>query len=110
LVFDNLQALVAATAASDTDLPQSKRCNYAYAHTALKPLLRTLLLGAKIGRKVARLLMNFLDLIAGGPISTVKIFRQRESRNKSCTSTSVRKLLKWLNLVDWIHVGGLQSR
>jgi hypothetical protein len=83
LVSDNLQVLVAATAPSDTDLPKSKRFNYAYANTALNPLLPTLLLGAKIGRKIARLLMNLLDR---GPISTVKISRQHESRGKSCTS------------------------
>lgn len=65
IVCDNLQALVALTAHADADLPETRRVNHAYAHTALKPLLPTLLLGAKIGRKVAALLRNLLDLIAG---------------------------------------------
>lgn len=65
IVCDNLQALVAITAHADADLPESKRTNHAYAHTALKPWLPTLLLGARISRKVATLLRNLLDLIAG---------------------------------------------
>jgi hypothetical protein len=65
IVCDNLQALVALTAHADADLPEDRRINHAYAHTALKPLLPILLLGAKIGRKVARLLRNLLELIAG---------------------------------------------
>ena len=76
IVCDNLQALVAATAHADANLPQSKRINHAYAHTALKPLLPTLLLGATIGRKVARLLRNLLDLIAG------RTYQHRENLSK----------------------------
>lgn len=64
IVCDNLQTLVALTAHAEAALPEDKRINHAYAHSALKPLLPTLLLGAKIGRKVGRLLRNLLDLIA----------------------------------------------
>ncbi|MDQ2822850.1 MAG: hypothetical protein M3Y65_21145 [Pseudomonadota bacterium] len=76
IVFDNLQALVAITAHADTDLPDKKRIEHAYAHTTLKPLLPTLLLGAKIGRKVAALLSNLPDLIAG------RTYQHRENLSK----------------------------
>lgn len=76
IVCDNLQALVALTAHADADLPESKRLNHAYAHTALKPLLPTLLLGAKITRRVATLLRNVLDLIAD------RTYRHRENLSK----------------------------
>jgi len=65
IVCDNLQALVALTAHADADLPDSKRVNHAYAHTALKPLMPILLLGGIIGSKVKKLLRGVLDLIAG---------------------------------------------
>lgn len=52
IVCDNLQALVASTAAQDAGLPADKRVNHAYAHTALKPLLPILLLGARISEPV----------------------------------------------------------
>jgi hypothetical protein len=76
IVCDNLQALVALTAHADADLPDSRRVNHAYAHTALKPLLPILLLGGKIGRKVGKLLRDMLDLIAG------RTYRHRENRSK----------------------------
>ena len=76
IVCDNLQALVALTAHADADLPDNKRVNHAYAHTALKPLLPILLLGAKIGRKVGNLLRGLLDLIAG------RTYRHRENLSK----------------------------
>jgi hypothetical protein len=38
IVCDNLQTLVALTAHAGAGLPDSKRVNHAYAHTALKPL------------------------------------------------------------------------
>lgn len=79
IVCDNLQALVALTAHADADLPEDKRINHAYAHTALKPLLPVLLLGGKIGRKVGRMLRNLLELIAG------KTYRHREDRLKPRT-------------------------
>ena len=65
IVCDNLQALVALTAHADANLPDSKRVNHAYAHTALKPLMPSLLLGGIIGRKVTKLLRTVLHLIAG---------------------------------------------
>jgi hypothetical protein len=65
IVCDNLQALVALTAHADADLPDSKRINHAYAHTALKPLMPVLLLGSKVGRTVSKMLRCLLDLIAG---------------------------------------------
>lgn len=76
IVCDNLQALVALTAHADADLPDSRRVNHAYAHTALKPLLPILLLGGRIGRKVGKLLRGLLDLIAG------RTYRHRENRSK----------------------------
>ena len=76
IVCDNLQALTSLTAHADADLPASERVNHAYAHTALKPLLPILLLGAKIGRKVGKLLRNLLDLIAG------RTYRHRGNRSK----------------------------
>jgi hypothetical protein len=76
IVCDNLQALVALTAHADADLPDSKRVNHAYAHTVLKPLMPILLLGARIGRKVGKLLRGMLDLIAG------RTYRHRENRSK----------------------------
>lgn len=76
IVCDNLQALVALTAHADADLPDSKRINHAYAHTALKPLLPVLLLGAKIGRRVGKMLRNLLDLIAG------RTYRHRKNLSK----------------------------
>ena len=77
IVCDNLQALVALTAHADADLPDSQRVNHAYAHTALKPLLPILLLGARIGRKVGKLLRGMLDLIAG------RTYRHRANISKS---------------------------
>jgi Transposase DDE domain len=79
IVCDNLQALVALTAHADAHLPQDKRINHAYAHTALKPLLPILLLGAKIGTKVRKLLRNLLELIAR------KTYQHRENRVKPRT-------------------------
>jgi len=76
IVCDNLQALVSITAHADADLPENKRINHAYAHTALKPLMPILLLGAKIGRKVGVLLRGLLGLIAG------RTYRHRENRLK----------------------------
>lgn len=72
IVCDNLRALVAATAA----LPADKRVNHAYAHTALKPFLPVLLLGARIGTKVSKMLRKLLDQIAG------RTYRHRENRSK----------------------------
>ena len=77
IVCDNLQALVALTAHADADLPESKRINHAYAHTALKPLMPILLLGGVIGRKVGKLLRGVLGLIAG------RTYRHRENLSKS---------------------------
>ena len=65
IVCDNLKALVALTADAETNLPDSKRVNHAYAHTALKPLMPILLLSGIIGRKVKKLLRGMLDLIVG---------------------------------------------
>jgi hypothetical protein len=79
IVCDNLQALVALTAHADADLPDSQRVNHAYAHTALKPLMPTLLLGGRIGRKVGKLLRATLDLIAG------RTYRHRENLSKPRT-------------------------
>lgn len=76
IVCDNLQALVSLTAHADADLPEENRINHAYAHTALKPLLPILLLGGKIGRKVAKMLRDLLALIAG------KTYRHRKNRSK----------------------------
>jgi len=76
IVCDNLQALVSLTAHADADLPEEKRINHAYAHTALKPLMPILLLGGKIGRKVGEMLRDLLALIAG------KTYRHRENRSK----------------------------
>jgi hypothetical protein len=76
IVCDNLQALVALTAHADADLPENKRINHAYAHTALKPLMPILLLGGMIGRKVEKLLRNVLGLIAG------RTYRHRENLSK----------------------------
>ena len=76
IVCDNLQALVALTAHADSDLPANQRINHAYAHTALKPLLPILLVGARIGRKVGKLLRAMLDLIAA------RTYRHRENLSK----------------------------
>ena len=73
VLCDNLQALVALTAQADADLPEDRRINHAYAHTALKPLLPILLLGARGSRKAARLLRNLLGLIAR------KTYKHREN-------------------------------
>ena len=64
IVCDNLQALVSMTAHADADLPENRRINHAYAHTALKPLMPILLLGGKIRRKVGALLRGLMRLIA----------------------------------------------
>ena len=60
VLCDNMQALTALSAHINADLPESQRINHAYAHTALKPLLPALLLG----KKVAKLLRDVLQLIA----------------------------------------------
>ena len=60
VLCDNLQALTTLEARKNDDLPDHERINRAYVHTALKPLLPALLMG----RKVARLLRNVLQLIA----------------------------------------------
>ena len=77
IVCENLQALVSITAHADADLPENKRINHAYAHSALKPLMPILLLGGKIGRKVGTLVRGLLGLMAG------KTYRHRENRSKS---------------------------
>lgn len=51
---DNLQTLVSMTAHADADLPEDRRINHAYAHTALKPLLPILLLGGKLAERSER--------------------------------------------------------
>lgn len=76
IVCDNLQALVAMTAQADADLPEDKRINHAYAHTALKPLMPILLLGRMVARKVRKLLRGLLDLIAG------RTYQHRENLSK----------------------------
>ena len=76
IVCDNLQALVSLTAHADANLPDEKRINHAYAHTALKPLMPILLLGGKIGRKVGALLRGLLGLIAR------KTYPHRENQSK----------------------------
>lgn len=76
IVCDNLQALVALTARADADLPDSRRINHAYAHTALKPLIPVLLLGSRVGRTVSKMLRCLLNLIAG------RTYRHRENRSK----------------------------
>ena len=76
ILCDNLQSLVSITAHEDADLPETRRINHAYAHTALKPLMPILLLNGKIGRKVGTLLRDLLRLIAG------KTYRHRENRSK----------------------------
>ena len=65
IVGDNLQAFVALNAHADADLSESESINHAYLHTALKPLMTTLLPGERIDRKVGKLLRAMLDLIAG---------------------------------------------
>lgn len=76
IVCDNLQALVSLTAHADAELPDNKRINHAYAHTALKPLMPVLLVGGKIARTVSKMLRCLLDLIAG------RTYRHRENRSK----------------------------
>jgi hypothetical protein len=76
IVCDNLQALIALTAHADADLPDNRRVNHAYAHTALKPLMPILLLGGQAARKVSKLLDALLDLIAG------RTYRHREHLSK----------------------------
>ena len=85
IVCDNLQALVSITAHADADLPDNKRINHAYAHTALKPLMPILLLGGIIGRKVGALLRGLLGLIAGRTTDIVKIIRNPGSPAQSHT-------------------------
>ena len=60
VLCDNLQALTTLSAHDNAGLPESVRINRAYVHTALKPLLPALLLG----KKVAKLLSNVLQLVA----------------------------------------------
>lgn len=60
VLCDNLQALTTLSAHDNADLPESVRINRAYVHTALKPLLPALLLG----KKVAKMLGNVLQLVA----------------------------------------------
>lgn len=101
IVCDNLQALVALTAHSDADLPGNSRINYAYAHTALKPLMPVLLLGGRIGRKVGKLLRAMLDLIAG------RTYRHREHLSKPRKpsrkphKTMSQKIADGSTWVDW---------
>ena len=59
VLCDNLQALTTLSAHENADLPESVRINRAYVHTVLKPLLPALLLG----KKVAKLLRNVLQLV-----------------------------------------------
>jgi hypothetical protein len=54
----------------------AKRVNHAYAHTALKPLLPVLLLGAKFARKVGKPMRGMLDLIAD------RTYRHRKNLSK----------------------------
>ena len=76
IVCDNLQALVALSAHADANLPDSKRINHAYSHTALKPLMPVLLLGGKIGKSVSKMLRYVLDLIA------TRTYQHRENRSR----------------------------
>lgn len=60
ILADNLQALAARSAHKARELPATEGINHAYAFSVLKPLLPGLLLG----KKVAKLLCNALQLIA----------------------------------------------
>lgn len=60
IMTDNLQALTALTAHSQADLDVVDRINHAYAHSALKPLMPSLMM---FGRKVKKLLQDVLRLI-----------------------------------------------
>ena len=60
MLCDNLQALTTLCAHGGANLAPSARINRAYVHTALKPLLPTLLLG----KKVAKMLHMVLRLVA----------------------------------------------
>ena len=79
VLCDNLQALTALSARDDADLPESVRINRAYVHTALKPLLPALLLG----KKVAKLLLNVLRLVAKHTyVHREKLSKPRKPRPK----------------------------
>lgn len=73
IVTDNLQALTALTAHDQADLDIVDRINHAYAHTALKPLMPSLLI---FGRKVKKLLHDVLRLIGK------QTYVHRENRSK----------------------------
>ncbi|MBG6073671.1 MULTISPECIES: IS4 family transposase [unclassified Polaromonas] len=60
ILCDNLQALTSRAAHEGAHLPESGRINHAYAHTVLKPLLPGLLLAKKVGK----MLREVLRLIA----------------------------------------------
>ena len=79
VLCDNLQALTALSARDAADLPESVRINRAYVHTALKPLLPALLLG----KKVAKLLLNVLRLVAKHTyVHREKLSKPRKPRPK----------------------------
>ena len=75
ILCDNLQALTAAASHDRAKLGQCDRINHAYVHTALKPLLPALLLG----RRVVKLLLEVLRLIA------LQIYRHRPEISKPRT-------------------------
>lgn len=64
IMCDNLQTLAALTASEQACLRDVDRINHAYAHTALKPLMPTLLLGKVVGRMLCKLLRDVLKLMA----------------------------------------------
>lgn len=79
VLCDNLQALTALSAHDNADLAQSVRINRAYVHTALKPLLPALLLG----KKVAKMLLMVLRLVATHTyVHQVNLSKPRKPRPK----------------------------
>lgn len=72
ILCDNLQALTTLAAHRGAELPENKRINRTYVHTALKPLLPALLLGKKVGV----LLGNLLRLVVRST------YRHRENLSK----------------------------
>ena len=73
VLCDNLQALANCSAGQQHALPPDRRVNHTYAHSVLKPLLPSLLLGLA----AAHLLTDALALIAK------RTFKHRPGQSKS---------------------------
>lgn len=102
-------ALTTLTAHACHELPPDRRINRAYAHSVLKPLLPSLLLGIVAATSLA----DALALIARHTFRhRPGLSKQRKPRSKPHKSMTQKTLLKdlhFLTWVDWVQAAPVPS-